>query len=334
MGVLDGRIALITGAGRGIGAAIARYFAAEGAKVVVNDLGVAIDGTGADTSVAETVAAEIRDAGGEAIGNADDIANWDGARRAVDAAVAGFGDLHVVVNNAATERNLGLVDMSQDDFDSVVGVSLKGTFAVSHWAARHWRQRFEAGQRVDRSLVNTASGSGLLNPLPTQTNYAAAKAGVAAMTLIHALELGRYGVRVNCSSPSMVRTRLTENVAGMPPALAGGYDPTAPVNSAPLVAFLASAGCSVTGQVLSMRGGTVVANRNWSKGSHVEKAGLWTVAELAEAVPELVVDDPYEKLAAALDGALGSGLGAEGRAGVQAMVNAALDTAARGRERD
>lgn len=299
---------------------------------MVNDLGVDIDGTGADASVAETVAASIRADGGAAIANTDDVADWDGARRAVASAVDGFGDLHVVVNNAATERNLGLVDMTEADFDSVVGVSLKGTFAVSHWAARFWRERFEAGERVDRSLVNTASGSGLLNPLPTQTNYAAAKAGVAAMTLIHALELGRYGVRVNCSSPSMVRTRLTENVAGMPQPRAEGFDPTAPVTSAPLVAYLATAECGLTGQVLSMRGSTVLVNRNWSKGPHLSKGEeLWTVDELAAALPDLSPDDPFQTLAAALDGALGSRLGEEGRAGVRRMVDAALDAAAAGR---
>lgn len=326
MGTLDGRVALITGAGRGIGAALARYFAAEGAKVVVNDLGTAPDGSGADTSVAAAVARSITDAGGHAVADTGSVANFGDARRMVATAVEAFGDLHVVVNNAAAEQGLGLVDLDEAAFDRVVDVGLKGTYAVSHWAARHWRDHPAPG--VDRAIVNTASGSGLLNPLPTQTNYAAAKAGVAAMTTVHALELGAIGVRVNCVSPSMIRTRLTESVPGMPAPVAGGFDPTGPEVTAPLTAYLASATCPLTGQVLSVRGGTVAVNLPWSLGPHVERHDRpWTVGELAEALAALDVRDPFSTLASTLDSALGTELAGAGRSAVQAMIDAELTRA-------
>ncbi|MEV4477713.1 SDR family NAD(P)-dependent oxidoreductase [Nonomuraea sp. NPDC049504] len=322
MGSLDGRVVLITGAGRGIGREEALFFAAEGAKVVVNDPGVAIDGSGGDAGVAAKVVEEITAGGGQAVASTDSVADWDGARRMVETALDSFGDLHVVVNNATIERNMGLTDLSEQDFDDVLAVKLKGTFAVTRWAARHWRERFQAGVRADRAVVNTSSGSGLLNPLPAQVSYAAGNAGVAALTTVAALELGRYGVRVNCVSPSMARTRLTVTVPGMsqePPA--AGYDPLDPAASAPVAAYLASSACPLTGQVLSIRGGTVAVNRGWSLGDHLHKDGLWSVAELAEQVRELPMDDPYDKLAQALTGALGT----VGRARLQEMINALLD---------
>ncbi|MEV0649589.1 SDR family NAD(P)-dependent oxidoreductase [Phytomonospora sp. NPDC050363] len=322
MGSLDGRVALITGAGRGIGAALARYFAGEGAKVVVNDLGTAPDGSGIDASIAEAVARSITEAGGEAVADTGSVVDFGDARRMVAAAVEAFGDLHVVVNNAATEAGLGLVDLDEDTFDRVVDVGLKGTYAVSHWAARYWRD--SAAPTVDRAIVNTASGSGLLNPLPTQTNYAASKAGIAAMTTVHALELGRMGVRVNCVSPSMVRTRLTEHVPGMPAPVTEGFDPTGPEVTAPLTAYLASADCPLTGQVLSVRGGTIALNRPWSLGPHVERHDRpWTVAELARELSGLDVGDPFADLAASLKGALG-GADFGSRAAVQEMIDAVL----------
>ncbi|MGV9778404.1 SDR family NAD(P)-dependent oxidoreductase [Streptosporangium sp. NPDC003464] len=326
MGSLDGRVVLITGAGRGIGREEALFFAAEGAKVVVNDPGVAIDGTGGDAGVAAKVVEEITARGGEAVASADSVADWDGARRMVETALESFGDLHVVVNNATIERNRGLVDLPEEDFDDVVAVKLKGTFAVTRWAARHWRDRYEAGDRTDRAVVNTSSGSGLLNPLPAQSSYAAGNAGVAALTVVAALELGRYGVRVNCLSPSMARTRLTLAVPGMseePPA--AGFDPLHPAACAPVAAYLAGAACPLTGQVLSVRGGTVAVNHGWSLGGHIRKDGPWTVAELAERARELPTDDPFDKLAHALAGALGD----VGRDRLQEMINALLDQGAR-----
>lgn len=325
MGSLDGRVVLITGAGRGIGREEALLFAAEGAKVVVNDPGVSIDGTGGDTGVAAAVVEEITARGGQAVASTDSVADWDGARRMVETALRSFGDLHVVVNNATIERNMGLTDLSEEDFDDVLAVKLKGTFAVTRWAARHWRDRFLAGERADRAVVNTSSGSGLLNPLPAQASYAAGNAGAAALTVVAALELGRYGVRVNCISPSMARTRLTLGVPGMsqePPA--APFDPLNPAVNAPVAAYLASAACPLTGQVLSVRGGTVAVNHGWSLGGHIHKDGLWSVEELAERVRELPTDDPFDKLAQALSGALGT----TGRAELQTMINALLDQGA------
>ncbi|MEV0590309.1 SDR family NAD(P)-dependent oxidoreductase [Nonomuraea cavernae] len=322
MGSLDGRVVLITGAGRGIGREEALFFAAEGAKVVVNDPGVAIDGTGGDAGVAAELVEEITARGGQAVANTDSVADWDGARRMVETALRSFGDLHVVVNNATIERNLGLTDLSEEDFDEVLAVKLKGTFAVTRWAARHWRDRYQAGDRADRAVVNTSSGSGLLNPLPAQVSYAAGNAGVAALTIVAALELGRYGVRVNCVSPSMARTRLTLGVPGMSrEPSAGRFDPLHPGVSAPVAAYLASATCPLTGQVLSVRGGTVAVNQGWSLGGHIHKDGPWSVEELAEKVKELPMDDPFDKLAQALSGALG----ATGRAELQEMINTLLD---------
>ncbi|WP_154795298.1 SDR family NAD(P)-dependent oxidoreductase [Occultella kanbiaonis] len=323
MGSLDGRVAVVTGAGRGIGREEARYLAAEGAAVVVNDPGVQPDGSGGDRSVAQQVADEIVAAGGRAVPSVDSVADWSGAARVVETAVGAFGDLHVVINNAGIEHGGALGHLSEAAFDAVVAVKLKGTFAISHWAARYFREQDAAGAREDRSIINTASGSGLLNPLPTQSNYAAANAGVAAMTTVHALELGVVGVRVNCLSPSMVRTRLTAGVPGMPtaPAAPGAFDPNHPAVIAPVAAYLAAADCPLTGQVLSVRGTTVTINRGWSAAEAISSGTEpWTVDRLAIAVSELPVTDPYEDLAASLSGALGPMDAGQVRALVAAQV--------------
>ncbi|CAM3987177.1 SDR family NAD(P)-dependent oxidoreductase [Kibdelosporangium persicum] len=323
MGALTGRVVLITGAGRGIGREEALFFADEGAKVVVNDPGVAPDGSGRDAGVAAAVVDEIVARGGSAVANTDSVNDWEGARRMVDTAVEAFGDLHAVVNNATIKADRAMTRMTEREFDDVVAVKLKGTFAVSRWAARYWRAQYESGIRVDRAIVTTSSGSGLTNPLPGQTNYAAANAGVAAMTISSALELGRYGVRVNCISPSMARTRLTLGVPGMsdsPPS--GTFDPLHPGASAPVAGYLASADCPLTGQVLVVRGSTVVVANGWSPGAHVTRDGsLWTVDELGKALGELRFADQFEKLAHALGGALG----AAGRERIQQLINAQLD---------
>lgn len=323
MGELTGRTVLVTGAGRGIGRAEAVFLADAGANVVVNDPGVQIDGSGGDSAVATGVVDEIRARGGNAIADMGSVSDWGDARRMVEAAVTEFGDLHAVVNNAAIEVNKGLEQLTEAEFDDVVAVKAKGTFAVSHWAAVYWRERFAAGERADRSIVNTASGSGLLNPLPLQTNYAAANAAVAAMTTVHALELRRLGVRVNCVSPSMVRTRLTTPVPGMgetPPP--GELDPKDPITIAPIVAYLAHPACPLTGQVLSVRGGSVAVNHGWFRGDQIDKPGaLWTVQELSERLEALALEDPFARFAQAVGGALGAG----GREQLEAMVNAQLD---------
>ena len=209
MGALDGRIAIITGAGRGIGREHALLFASEGAKVVVNDLGGALDGSAEDGTPAEQVAAEIVAMGGEAVANHDNVADWAGAKNMIDQAVETFGDLHVLVNNAGNLRDRVLVNMTEDDWDSVMHVHLKGHFAPLHHAANYWRDQTKAGKDVKASIINTSSTSGLLGN-PGQGNYGAAKAGIAALTVIAATELGRYGVRVNALAPN-ARTRMTES---------------------------------------------------------------------------------------------------------------------------
>ncbi len=217
MGALDGRVAIITGAGRGIGREHALLLAAEGAKVVVNDLGGPVDGSGDgsgdDRSPAEQVVAEITEAGGEAIANADDVADWDGGKRLVDAAIDAFGDLHVLVNNAGILRDRVLVNMTEEDWDSVIHVHLKGHFVPTRHAAAYWREKSKAGEDVKASVINTSSTSGLLGN-PGQSNYGAAKAGIGAFTVIAAQELSRYGVRVNAIAPA-ARTRMTESTPGL-----------------------------------------------------------------------------------------------------------------------
>jgi NAD(P)-dependent dehydrogenase (short-subunit alcohol dehydrogenase family) len=292
MGTLDGRVTLITGAGRGIGRAEALFFAAEGARVVVNDRGVERNGSGIDASVAEGVVDEITAAGGQAIANRDDVTDWQGARRMIDAATDAFGDLHILVNNAGIDNHAALETITEDQFDSVIAVNLKGTFAVSRWAAHYWRAQLDQhGRGVDRVIINTASESGLTQPLPLQSNYAASKAAVGAMTIVHALELSRLGVRVNCVVPSMIRTRTSlDFVPGFsdaPPE--GQFDPRDPIRIAPVAAYLASASCPMTGQFLAVRGGTVTLLRSWSPDGQVQRGDqAWTVAELApelEALP-------------------------------------------------
>src|SRR5213595_2686919 len=201
MGALDGRVAIITGAGRGIGREHALLFAHEGAKIVVNDLGGAMDGTGDDRTPAQQVVDEIKAAGGEAIANADNVADWEGGQKLVNAAVEAFGDLHVLVNNAGILRDRVLVNMTEDEWDAVIHVHLKGHFVPTRWAAAYWREQSKAGKEVKASVIHTSSTSGLLGN-PGQTNYGAAKSGIATFSYIASLELGRYGVRSNAIAPA------------------------------------------------------------------------------------------------------------------------------------
>ncbi|MBV2363436.1 SDR family NAD(P)-dependent oxidoreductase [Streptomonospora nanhaiensis] len=301
MGLLDGRIALITGAGRGIGREHALAFARAGAAVVVNDTGTEPDGTGRDTGVAASVAAEITAQGGRAVASTDSVADPDGARRIVDTAVSAFGDLHVVVNNAAILRNAPLLEMSDDDFSAVLDVHLAGTFHVTRAAGRYWRDRAAAGAAQDRSVINTSSGSGLFTPLPTQANYAAAKAGIAALTSVAALELRRHGVRVNCYAPSAHRTRLTQGVPGMDrPRGAGGRDPYDPAASSPLLVWLAAADCPLTGQVLRVRDRSIGVAATWRVQDEVAREEPWTPEDLGAALARLDLPDPEADLMRAL----------------------------------
>src|SRR4029079_16207328 len=213
MGTLDGRVPIITGAGRGIGREHALLFASEGAKVVVNDLGGAMDGSGDDRTAAEQVVDEIKALCGEAVSTADTVADWEGAQRLINTAIEAFGDLHVLVNNAGILRDRVLVNMTEEEWDAVIHVHLKGHFAPTRWAAAYWREQKKAGKDVNASVINTSSTSGLLGN-PGQTNYGAAKSGIATFSQIAAQELSRYGVRVNCIAPA-ARTRLTEATPGL-----------------------------------------------------------------------------------------------------------------------
>jgi NAD(P)-dependent dehydrogenase (short-subunit alcohol dehydrogenase family) len=291
MGALDGRVAIITGAGRGIGREHALLFAAEGAKVVVNDLGGGLDGSDQVASPAEEVVAEIKAMGGEAVANHDNVADWEGGRRLIQTALDTFGELHVLVNNAGILRDRVLVNLSEDDWDAVIKVHLKGHFVPSRHAATYWRERAKAGDPVKASIINTSSTSGLLGNIG-QSNYGAAKAGIAAFTVIIAEELGRYGVRANAIAPA-ARTRMTESTPGLSdhvvkPSDAAVFDVWDPANISPLVATLAMEDCEATGQTFFVQGGTVRRFQNWTMTDTLEKNDRWSVAELAAQLPTLL----------------------------------------------
>jgi NAD(P)-dependent dehydrogenase (short-subunit alcohol dehydrogenase family) len=291
MGALDGRVAIITGAGRGIGREHALLFAAEGAKVVVNDLGGGLDGSSAAASPAEEVVAEIKDMGGDAVANHDNIATWEGGERLIKTALDSFGELHVLVNNAGILRDRVLVNLSEEDWDSVINVHLKGHFVPTRHAATYWREQAKAGHPVKASIINTSSTSGLLGNVG-QSNYGAAKAGIAAFTVIIAEELARYGVRANAIAPA-ARTRMTESTPGLSdyvvkPTDAAVFDVWDPANISPLVATLAMEDCEANGQVFFVQGGTVRKFQNWTMTETLEKHDRWEVAELARQLPTLL----------------------------------------------
>jgi NAD(P)-dependent dehydrogenase (short-subunit alcohol dehydrogenase family) len=270
-------------------------FAAEGARVVVNDLGGTVDGAGDDRTPAQQVVDEIRSAGGDALANSDDVAEFDGAKRLIDFAVENFGDLHVLVNNAGILRDKMLVNMSEQDWDAVIHVHLKGHFAPTRHAAAYWRERAKAGEEVRACVVNTSSTSGLLGN-PGQSNYGAAKAGIAAFTVIAASELSRYGVRVNAIAPA-ARTRMTEQTPGLgdivkPPSDPGQFDVWDPANISPLVAYLSTESCPYNGKVFYIQGGQVRLFRPWTMAETIDKRDRWTVAELEERMRELAVNGP------------------------------------------
>ncbi|HEY1443508.1 MAG TPA: SDR family oxidoreductase [Acidimicrobiales bacterium] len=281
--MLQDRVAIITGAGRGLGREHALLFASLGAKVVVNDLGGAVDGSGSDVSAAQSVVDEIKAAGGEAVANTDSVSSFDGAKAMVDQAVSTFGDLHVVVNNAGILRDRMLVSMSEEEFDAVIAVHLKGTFNLTKHAAGYWREGAKEGTITDRAIVNTSSGAGLHGNVG-QTNYSAAKAGIAAMTVVNAMELNRYGVRANCIAP-VARTRLTMQTPGMGESMQQHvFDPE---NVSPLVAVLAAETCPFNGQVFSVYGGTVGIYAGWSIAESVNTDDRWTAETLGAAMDKL-----------------------------------------------
>ncbi len=258
---MENRVALVTGAGRGIGREHALLLAKLGASVVVNDLGGSNDGAGSDVGPAKDVANEIVAAGGKAVANTDNVATWEGAKALVDQAISEFGGLDIVVNNAGILRDGFVASMDEAQWDSVIAVHLKGHFAVLRHAAGYWKEQSKAGKPVNAAVINTASGSGTFLPNAGQANYGAAKAGIAAMTQVAALELERYGVRVNAIAP-VARTRLTLATPGMGAIFAeevpeGEFDAFSPANIAPIVAYLADEKCPLTGKVLAVHGGAV-----------------------------------------------------------------------------
>ena len=259
-----GRVAIVTGAGRGIGREHALSLARHGAKVVVNDLGANIDGTGGDLSPAQQVVDEIKGMGGEAVVNGDDVASWTGAQSLVNQAIETFGDLNIVVNNAGILRDRVLINMTEGEWDSVINVHLKGTFAPSRWAAAYWREQTKAGKEVSGRIINTTSVSGLYGN-PGQTNYGAAKAGIAAFTVIAALELGRYGVTVNAVGP-VALTRMTEGLSNAPET-DEQREMRAPHWIAPIVTWLGSRESDgVTGRVFEASGSTLAIAEGWHRG--------------------------------------------------------------------
>ena len=295
MGMLDGRTAIVTGAGRGIGRAEALLLAAEGARVVVNDRGAALEGGGTDTTVAQQVVGEITSAGGEAVANGDDVATWDGAERLIQQAIDTFGDLHVLVNNAGILRDRVIVNMTEEEWDSVIHVHLKGHFCPTRHAATYWREQSKAGKEVKASIVHTSSTSGLLGN-PGQANYGAAKSGIATFSYIASLELGRYGVRSNAIAPA-ARTRLTEQTPGLQDAVKAPedeskFDVWGPANVSPFVGYLATEDCPFSGEAFLVQGGVVQRFQPWKLSEKIDKGDRWTVEELEKEALKL---QPPEK---------------------------------------
>ena len=291
-GICDGRVVIVTGGGRGIGAEHAVEFARQGARVVVNDLGGAPDGSGADAGPAAEVVQRITAMGGEAVANTDDVTDFDAAARIVATAIDTFGRLDTVVNNAGMLRDRMFVNMSPQEWDDSIRVNLRGHFCVSRHAAAYWRDQSKAGTPVDARIVNTSSGAGLMGNIG-QANYGAAKAGIAALTIIQAVELGRYGVTANAIAPS-ARTRLTEGVfADMMADVGSGFDAMAPENIAPLVVWLGSnESGDVTGRVFEVEGGKISVTDGWQHGPPTDLGRRWDPAEVGPTVRDLIEKAP------------------------------------------
>ena len=289
MGLLDGRVVIVTGAGGGIGRAHALAFAAEGARVVVNDIGVGLDGSPAGGgSAAQGVVDEITAAGGEAVTSGANVADWAQAEGLIQTAVDTFGGLDVLVNNAGIVRDRMFANTSEEEFDAVIAVHLKGHFATMRHAAAYWRAQSKAGNAVDARIINTSSGAGLQGSVG-QANYSAAKAGIAAMTLVASAEMGRYGVTVNAIAPS-ARTRMTETVfADMMSTQDKDFDAMAPENISPLVVWLGSVESKdVTGKMFEVEGGIIRVAEGWAHGPQIDKGARWDPAELGPVVSDLL----------------------------------------------
>jgi NAD(P)-dependent dehydrogenase (short-subunit alcohol dehydrogenase family) len=288
MGLLDGKVAIVTGAGRGIGREHALALARAGAAVVVNDLGGSLAGEGSDAAPAQHVVAELEALGGRAVADGENVADFEGARRLVEHAIDAFGRLDILVCNAGILRDRMLVNMEEAEWDAVIAVHLKGHFAPARHAAAHWRDRAKAGEDVRGRVINTSSPSGVFGNVG-QANYGAAKAGIAMLTIITAQELGRYGVTVNCIAPN-ARTRMTESAFELP-SDEGGFDALAPRNSTPIVvALCADEAQSITGQVFHVFGGAVNMLTPWSPGELFERDGGWEPGALLEELLERLPD--------------------------------------------
>jgi len=287
MGLLDGKVAIVTGAGRGIGREHALALARTGARVIVNDLGASLAGEGRDASAAQSVVAEIEELGSSAVADNEDVADFAGAGRLVAHAVEEYGRLDILVNNAGILRDRMLVNMDEAEWDSVIHVHLKGHWAPTRHAAAHWRERSKTGEDLRARVINTTSPTGVFGNAG-QANYGAAKAGIANLTIIAASELGRYGVTVNCIAPN-ARTRMTESAFELPDY--EGFDPLAPANNTPIVvALCADAAQHITGQVFHIFGGAVNMLRPWSPGELFDAPDGWDaeaiLTELLARLPD------------------------------------------------
>ncbi|HZZ97508.1 MAG TPA: SDR family oxidoreductase, partial [Jatrophihabitantaceae bacterium] len=292
VGICDDRVVIVTGAGGGLGRAHALAFAAEGAAVVVNDIGTSREGEGSSAGPAQSVVDEIRAAGGSAVANTDDIADWDGAESLVRTAIEEFGTIDVLVNNAGFLRDRMLVGMSIEEWDAVVRVHMRGHFCTLRHAGGYWREQSKNGSQPDARIINTSSGAGLMGSVG-QGNYSAAKAGIVGMTLVAASELARYGVTVNAIAPA-ARTRMTE--VAMPEMMKvpeSGFDAMAPENVSPLVVWLGSPESrEVTGRVFEVEGGLVSVADGWQHGPRADKGERWLPAELGPVVRDLIAQAP------------------------------------------
>jgi NAD(P)-dependent dehydrogenase (short-subunit alcohol dehydrogenase family) len=287
VGLLEGKVALVTGAGRGIGRGEALLLAREGATVVVNDVGASTGGEGADQTPAEEVVAEIKKAGGNATADYTNVADFAAVEKMIQGAVDQFGRLDILINNAGILRDRMVFNMTEEEWDAVMAVHLKGTFNCTRHATAYWRARSKAGEQVSGRIINTSSPSGLYGNAG-QSNYGAAKAGIAAFTIIAAQEAQRFGVTVNAVSPS-ARTRMTEQAFGTISAPDEGFDPFDPDNIAPLVAYLATDDAAgITGQVFAIRGGHISLLQGWQPGPSIEKDGRWEPSELVDAFDQLL----------------------------------------------
>jgi len=294
-GICDGRVVIVTGAGRGLGRAYALGLATEGAKVVVNDLGVGTHGDETTERPADEVVAEICAMGGEAVANFDDVADFDASANIVKTAIDSFGTLHGVVNNAGFVRDRMFVSCTPEEWDAVIQVHLRGHFCTSRHAVDYWRSEHKAGRPVDARIVNTSSGAGLQGSIG-QSAYAAAKGGIATLTLVQAAELARYGIVVNGIAPN-ARTRMTETAfAEMMKAKEGAFDIFAPENTAPLISWLCSKdSANVSGQIFELLGGKISLSLGWNDGPAFDKGTRWDASELGAKIEELVADRPRAK---------------------------------------